>query len=215
MRRTLLSAVAAQLGRPHGMLGRLVAVALNRGNRPAVAAAVRLSAAAPGEVVADIGFGGGAGLSLLIDRIGERGVVYGVEISREMLARARSRNVHRVAAGRLYLTEGSLTALPLEDDCLHAAITVNTVYFVADLDAACRELARVLRPAGRVVVGIGDPEAMARLPFTPYGFTLRPVDEVIASLGRAGLDLIERQTLEDLAIPHHLLVATRSDVGPG
>ena len=64
---------------------------LNRGNRWSVKAAVQLSGAAPGKVVADVGFGGGIGLSLLLDRVGDRGVVCGIDISRDMLDRARSR----------------------------------------------------------------------------------------------------------------------------
>lgn len=210
MRRKLLSAIAGQLGRPHGRLNRVVAVALNRGNRPAVAGAVRASAAAPGDVVADIGFGGGIGLSMLLDRVGTDGVVHGIEISREMLDRARARNIRHRAAGQLRLSEGSLTALPLPDHTLDAAITVNTIYFVADLDKACAELARVVRPGGRLVVGIGDPDAMARLPFTAHGFTLRPVDDVIATLRRSGFELTEHKRLDDIPIPHHLLVGTRS-----
>ncbi|HXA12696.1 MAG TPA: SAM-dependent methyltransferase, partial [Mycobacterium sp.] len=87
--------------------------------------------------------------------------------------------------------------------------TVNTVYFVGDLDVACAEIARVLRPGGRAVVGIGDPQAMARLPFTPYGFTLRPVDQVRAALKKAGLEVVTERRLADLAIPHNPLVAQR------
>jgi len=50
---------------------------------------------------------------------------------------------------------------------------------------------------------------MARLPFTSYGFTLRPVTDVIAALQKAGLDVVEQRGLDDVAIPHHLLVARR------
>jgi arsenite methyltransferase len=63
----------------------------------------------------------------------------------------------------------------LDDGCVDGLITVNTVYFIRELDAACAELARVLRPGGRAVIGIGDPEVMVRLPFTKHGFTIRPV----------------------------------------
>jgi SAM-dependent methyltransferase len=97
--------------------------------------------------------------------------------------------------------------LPLDDRSLDAAISVNTVYFVSDLDAACAEIARVLRPAGRAVLGIGDPDAMARLPFTAYGFELRPIAEIIAALENAGFTDIEQRRLDKVAISHHLLVA--------
>ena len=72
-----------------------------------------------------------------------------------------------------------------------------------------RVLSRVVRPNGRAVVGIGDPQAMARMPFTPYGLTLRPVDEVRAALKKAGLEVVAERRLADLTIPHNLLVAQR------
>jgi arsenite methyltransferase len=210
LRQRALERVAGQLGRPHGLVGRGVAVLLNRGNRPAVAAAVDATGAVAGNTVADIGFGGGLGLDLLLQRVGQQGTVHGVEIAEGMLTRARARFTTQIAAGRLLLVSGSLTALPLEDKSLDAAITVNTVYFVSDLDAVCTELARVLRPGARAVLGVGDPDAMARLPFTAYGFKLRPIEQVIAALRTAGFVDVENRRLADVAIPHHLIVARAS-----
>ncbi|MFI9507628.1 class I SAM-dependent methyltransferase [Nocardia sp. NPDC052566] len=207
VRTRILSAFAGQLGNPHGVLGKGVALMLNRGNRRAVEAAVNATGIEQGATVADIGFGGGVGLSLLLGYAGSKGVVHGFEISPDMLARARDRFAGEIASGRMRLDEGSLTALPLPGDSLDAAITVNTVYFVPDLDAVCAELVRVVRPGGTLVIGIGDPEAMATLPFTAYGFTLRPVAEVIAALERAGCTVDHRQ-LPNPPIPFHLLVAT-------
>ncbi|GAD85018.1 methyltransferase domain-containing protein [Nocardia asteroides NBRC 15531] len=205
----LLTTIATQLGNPHGTLGKGVAFFLNRGNRRAIAAAVDATGVAAGATVADIGFGGGVGLGLFLDRVGADGVVHGVEPSPDMLARARSGFAGQVAAGRLVLDAGSLTALPSADASLDAAITVNTIYFLDDLPAACAELARVLRPGGTAVVGIGDPDAMAKMPFTPYGFTLRPVAEVIAALASAGFT-VEQRTLPNPPLPHHLLIARKS-----
>lgn len=209
LRKPLLRAVAGQFGRPHGFLGQGVAIMLNRGNRPLVEAAVQLAGAAPGEVVADIGFGGGVGLSLLLDSVGDTGVVHGIDISRDMLDRARSRYVRQVAAGRLRLTEGSLTELPLEDGCVDAAITVNTVYFVSELDRVCAELFRVLRPGGRLVVGIGDPDMMARVPFAAY-ITLRPLADVAAAIRNSGFELVEQRPLKrGPFFRQHLLLGRR------
>lgn len=202
----LMSTLASQLGNPHGTLGKLVAQVLNRGNRPTVTAAVEAAAVTAGESAADIGFGGGVGLPLLLDRAGTDGVVYGVEISQDMLNRARSRFTGPIGAGRLRLLEGSMDELPFDADSLDAIITVNTIYFVADLDRACTELARVLRPKGRLVIGIGDPDAMAKMPFTPYGFTLRPVADVLAAMQRAGFT-VEDRPVSGGQIPFHLLVA--------
>jgi arsenite methyltransferase len=75
-----------------------------------------------------------------------------------------------------------MTALPLDDDSVETLITLNTVYFISELDAAFAELARVLRPGGRAVIGIGDPDVMARLPFTAHGFIIRSIGEIAAAL---------------------------------
>jgi arsenite methyltransferase len=181
---------------------------LNQGNRWSVEAAVQLSGAAPGKVVADLGFGGGIGLSLLLDRVGNSGVVYGIDISRDMLNRARSRYAAEVGAGRLKLVEGSLTELPVGDGSLDAAITVNTLYFVPELGRACAELFRVLRPGGLLVVGIGDPDMMGRLPFSGY-VTLRSVADVAAAIRNAGFELVEQRQLRKGLFRFHLLVGRR------
>lgn len=206
LRDRLLSTVAGQLGRPHGILSPFVARALNRGNERAIAAAVDAAAPPSGGVVADIGFGGGAGLQLLLDRVGDGGVVHGIEIADDMLRRARSKFSRD---GRLRLSSGSLTELPLDDGSVDALITVNTVYFIAELDAVCAELARVLRPGGRAVVGIGDPDVMARLPFTPHGFTIRPVSEIAAALQNSGLR-VEHHRIEEKPMPRYIFVGERT-----
>jgi arsenite methyltransferase len=209
LRERLLATVAGQLGRPHGILSPLVARALNLGNERAIAAAVDSAEIARGAITADMGFGGGVGLQLLLDRVGDDGVVHGIEIADDMLRRARSRFGRDIGSGRLRLSRGSLTELPLDDNSVDALITVNTVYFITELDAACTELARVLRPSGRAVIGIGDPDVMARLPFTPHGFTLRPVGEIAAALQNSGLH-VEQHRIDEKPMPRFLFIGRRT-----
>jgi SAM-dependent methyltransferase len=221
VRQHFLAGVARQLSRPAGFRGRLVARGLNRGNRAAVEAAAEATRVAPGQVAADIGFGGGVGLPILLDRTqpggqvpgdhGHGGHVHGVELSEAMLQRARKQHRDQVAAGSLSLHFGSLSALPLGDGSMDGVITVNTFYFVAELDQAVSELARVARPGGRAVVGVGDPDAMAKMPFTAYGFRLRPVDEVTSALLRAGFASVDHQRLGEGTEAYHLLVATMDE----
>lgn len=84
---------------------------------------------------------------------------------------------------RLRLEPGSLTELQLPDASLDGAITINTVYFLDGVAPALREFARVRRPGGRVVIGVGDPDAMAKMPFTEHGFHLRPIAELMNQAG--------------------------------
>ena len=178
---------------------------LNRANRATVAAAVDALAPAPGQVVADIGFGGGLSLALLLDRVGRTGRVHGVDISRVMLDRARRRHRHAVAGGRLVLHEASMTHLPIADASVEAAMTVNTIYFVED--NVFDELARMLSPTGRLVLGLGDPDAMAREPVTVHGFRIRPLAEVQATLTAAGLTVVDHRRVGHGPDAFHLLAA--------
>jgi arsenite methyltransferase len=207
VRHAVMAGIAKQLGHPSGLGGRLVGVVLNRGNRSFVRAAVQALQPDAAAVVADVGFGGGVGLNLLLDAVGQSGRVHGVEVSETMLSHATRRFRRDIAAGRLALHPGSLTRLPFPDGALNGVITVNTIYFVAELDRAFAELARVVGSSGRIVIGVADPDVMKRMPFTGQGFQLRPVSEVIDTLRGAGL-AVEHRRISDGDDAPHLLIGT-------
>ncbi len=199
----LLRTLSRQLGGPSGPLGSLVARRLNKGNGPEIAAAVGALDLTGSEEVADIGFGGGLGLDLLLDQTRDGGRVHGVEPSPDMLKRARKAHPEDVATGRLALHEARMESLPIADGTLDGWISLNTVYFVDDLPAAFAELRRVLAPSGRGVLGIADPEWMSRQAFTKHTFTVRPVTDVVAALAAASLS-VEQRTMQGSA-PFRLL----------
>jgi ubiquinone/menaquinone biosynthesis C-methylase UbiE len=106
-------------------------------------------AAAPGERVLDVGCGPGFYVAELLERVGPEGSVAGVDLSQPMLALA----AHRAGAGaNVELKEGGATALPFEDESFDAAVSVQVLEYVADVDLAIAEIHRVLRPGGRVVI---------------------------------------------------------------
>ncbi len=178
---------------------------LNRRNRAAVVKAVAALELSGGETALDIGFGGGLGVSLLLE---QAEVVHGVDISATMLDRARTAFHAEVATGRLVLAEGSMTALPLEAGSVDAIVSTNTVYFVDDLGTAFAEVARVLRPGGRFVLGIGDPDLMGRSRMlTDNGFRLRPVAELESALATAGLTRRKHERFAHSGLSFHLLVS--------
>jgi len=71
------------------------------------------------------------------------------------------------------------------------------------------KIARTVRPGGRAVVGLADPEAMASMPFTAHGFRLRPVDDVIQATRLAGFDEVRHDRVGTGDSAYHLLVVTR------
>lgn len=206
LRDRMLAGFAAQLGKPTGLRGLVVGTMLNRTNRGMIADAVEALAPEPRATAADLGFGGGAGLALLLERVGPQGHVLGVDLSPTMVRRASGQFDRDIAAGRMRLQLGSLTKLPLEEGSVQGAITVNTIYFVEELDRVFRELARVISSNGRAVVGIGDPANMARMPMTAYGYRLRPVDDVVSVAKSAGLVLQDHRRAGEGDEAGHILV---------
>jgi ubiquinone/menaquinone biosynthesis C-methylase UbiE len=106
-------------------------------------------AARPGERIVDVGCGPGFYVAELLDAVGPEGHVLGVDTSADMLAVAARRNEGRANAA---LREGDATALPAGDGEFDAAVSVQVLEYVPDVDAALAELHRVLRPGGRVVL---------------------------------------------------------------
>ena len=198
--------VARQLRHPGGLAGQLVGAMMNRRNRRTITVAVNVLSPQLGSVVADIGFGGGVGIKLLLDRVGVAGRVHGIDVSRTMLNRAARRFRGELGDGRLSLHAASLTDLPLPQASLDGAITINTVYFIADLDRACSELARALKPSHHAVVGVADPVWMTKQPATEHGFRIRPLPEIMDTAAHAGLIVEEDRSLGDGPYPYHLLV---------
>jgi len=207
VRERFLAGVARQLGHPRGLVGRLVGARLRRGNARTVSAAVAAAELRPGQSSADVGFGGGLGLTLLLDRVGPEGKVHGVEVSAEMLAVARRRFRGELSAGRLTLHTAPLDRLPLQDASLDGLVTTNTVYFIDDLVPAFVEIARVMAPGGRAVIGVGDPDAMAKMPLIRHGFRVRSIDELVAAAEAAGLTLVDHQRSDGVRQPHLLVLS--------
>jgi SAM-dependent methyltransferase len=205
--RVLMPALARQLGRPSGVVGRLViARMLNKGNRGMVTKTVDALELGAGEVGADIGFGGGVALELLLERVGPAGRVLGVDFAPAMVSQAAARFRKEP---RLTVFEGSITELPLGDASVDGISSTNTIYFVEDLDTAFAEVARVLKPGGRFALGIADPDMMRKLPFTQHGFRIRPVDEVCETLTAAGLAIKDRRKIGKEDRFFHLIVTRR------
>ncbi len=105
-----------------------------------------------GETILDLGSGPGFLACELAEEVGATGRIIAVDISPEMNALARSRAAASGLDDQIKIVDGDATLLPLADATVDAAIATQVIEYLADPDAALQELARVVRPGGRLVL---------------------------------------------------------------
>jgi ubiquinone/menaquinone biosynthesis C-methylase UbiE len=151
----------------------------------------------PGETVVDLGSGAGIDALLAAKAVAPSGRVIGVDMTPQMVARARA-NATTAGLTNVEFREGRLEALPVADATIDAVTSNCVINLVPDKAAVFAEIARVLKPGGRLSVSDvlldGElPEAIATDVLAWVGCVAGAVDREVyfAMLRAAGLDEIE------------------------
>jgi SAM-dependent methyltransferase len=113
-----------------------------------------------GETVLDLGSGGGIDVILSAKRVGPTGIAYGLDMTDEMLALARQ-NAAEAGAVNVHFLKGVIEQIPLPADSVDVVISNCVINLSVDKPAVLTEIARVLKPGGRI--GISDIVAEDRL----------------------------------------------------
>jgi arsenite methyltransferase len=150
------------------MFGEALYDAEQRGELPEAATLVSLGCGNPtavadlreGETVLDLGSGGGIDVILSAKRVGPTGIAYGLDMTDEMLALAQ-KNAADADVRNVHFLKGVIEQIPLPADSVDVVISNCVINLSVDKPAVLTEIARVLRPGGRI--GISDVVAEDRL----------------------------------------------------
>jgi ubiquinone/menaquinone biosynthesis C-methylase UbiE len=194
MNETELQGIARQLGNPQGETGIKVAANMKINNGGLIQRTIDLLQCSENDTVLEIGPADGGYVPYLLSRA--PGITYyGIDISNTMVQQAMQQHAGLVANGRASFILGNGLELPYAADFFDSIYTINTLYFWQEPLQLLANIKQVLKPGGRLAVGIRSRAFMEQLPFTKYGFTLYDAEKATALLQEAGFTI--QQVVEE------------------
>ena len=197
----IMQAMFAQFRKPTGWMAKFAALGMNREHEKVWRWGLEHVAITPDTVILDVGCGGGGAVKILA-QTASGGKICGVDYSEDVLLIARRVNRVLIEQGRVELKHGSVSDLPFPDAAFDLATAFETSMFWPNLVDALREVQRVLRPGGTLLIAN---EAYTDTRFEKRNtkwarlanFQLQTPEETRQCLLEAGYAQVEIETLPD------------------
>ena len=137
--------------KPDGFWGKLMIRSMNKGHSELTDWALCHIKTEPGDYVLDVGCGGGKTVGKLSNMVGN-GKVYGIDYSDLCIKKAEKLNHKNVLCGKVKLQKATVSALPFDSEKFDLVTAVETYYFWPDKLNDLREIWRVIKPGGRIML---------------------------------------------------------------
>ena len=173
-----------QFGNPRGLIGRIIANRMAKGNLYDAQWTISLLNIQPEQRILEIGFGPGVSTQLASAKA-SKGFVSGIDHSQTMVRVASQRNAMAIRDGRMELRQGEVSELPYPADLFDSAFSLHSVYFWRHPGACLQEIKRVLKPGGLLAITI-QPKAAWKQEPDPSIMTLYSGKEIAALFAGAG-----------------------------
>ena len=140
-----------QCSKPSGWRGRVILWSMNRRHSKVTEWGLKHVSIQNRDTILDVGCGGGKTVARLAATATE-GKAYGIDYSEVSVAASRRTNRQSIAAGRVEVLLGSVSHLPFPDQMFDLVSAVETHYYWPDLNVDMREVLRVLKPGGALII---------------------------------------------------------------
>ena len=188
--------MAHQLRNPEGETGVQMGLQMNKGNRYICMNTYLELNPRPGSKVLEIGMGNGFFVKDLLN-LAEDLHYSGIDYSRTMVKAAIEINKDLIEKGNVSFAHASITNIPFEDDTFDYVTTTNTIYFWPDPMKDITELARVMKPEGKLVIAYRSREFLNQVELTKYGFSKFGQEEVEHLLERSGFKRVNTSVIKE------------------
>ena len=188
--------LAAQLRKPKGEDGVEVGKQMNKGNKHICLNSYKVLNPKPSSIVLEIGMGNGFFIQDLIESTHDLMYV-GLDFSKTMIEEACKLNQKLIDEDTVTFVNGSVEELPFKDNSINYVTTTNTIYFWPDLKENAKEIYRVLKPNGKLLIGYRSKEFMDKIELSRHGFNKYTQEEVENLLQMTGFKNIETEIIPE------------------
>jgi len=202
-----------QARKPTGLFGRLVMSGIfDLGNAAINDFMKELLSLQENDHVLEIGFGTGK-LITEMAKLVDKGLIEGIDLSKEMVALAEKKNKQYIAKGKVIIRQGDFEETPYNENSFDKICSSNTIYFWPDPDKYIKKILGILKPGGRLILAFEDRQQLERKPLSKNVFHFYGQDEIKNLLNRngfpGGINILSRDIKSQ---KYHCAVAVKTEL---